>query len=478
MTRFGFPVLALLAGFGAARAELVRQPLNGGVAFEYGQIKDAIDFFTTPQNVEQFTIHKTMGWFVQKATVNERYDITVGMGAMFFYFFPEEGYDYSRSPQSAVSLTDASGAYTFGDLRNPALKLSFGLMPYKYNEDSKNLGEYLFRSTPYPSTTVNGGWETVNSSRSKIWGAVLEKNFFDGKWKNNLLVTMSTVFPLYDISPALVTSYDFGGILELGAGVNFSHLIPNQGKVTTPRNKGIYDAYFTFQGREYYANNAYYEKIASFYADPDGGNDPQKAAGFTATAALVDSLNKATAKPDYGYYTVQGTEVMGRFSLDFKPLLGDKLDLKVYGEACLLGVKDYPVFYTKKSERIPVMLGLNLPTFGLLDLLAAEVEYWKNPHINDYASESVTGWTVDAPIPDYKHEVENLHIDPSKPYTKDDLKWSFFAQKSLGTSFTAYAQVARDHIRPVYALSYNPLASDILLDDKGWYYAFRIQMGI
>lgn len=478
MTRFGFPVLALWAGLGAARAELVRHPLNGGVAFEYGRISDAIDFFTTPQKVDQFTIHKTEGWFVQKATLNERFDITVGMGAMFFYFFPEEGFDYSRSPQSAVSLTDASGAYAFGDPQNPALKLSFGLMPYKYNRDSKNLGEYLFRSTPYPSTTVNGGWETVNSSTSKIWGAVLEKNLLDGKWKNDLLMTMSTVFPLYDISPAFVTSYNFGGILELGGGINFSHLIPNQGKVTTPRNKGIYDAYFTYQGRDYYANDAYYKKIGSFYADPEGGNDPQKAAEFNARAALVDSLNKAPVKPAYGYYTVQGTEVMGRFSLDFKPWLGERADLKVYGEACLLGVKNYPVFYDKPMERMPIMFGMDIPTFGLLDQLGAEVEYWKNPYINDYASESVTGWTVDAPVPDYVHEVDGLHIDPSKPYTKDDMKWSFFAQKSLGSSFTAYAQVARDHIRPVYALSYNPLASDILLDNRSWYYAFRIQMAI
>jgi hypothetical protein len=473
-----FLVLALVAGLGAARAELVRQPLNGGVACEYGQISHAIDFFTSPQNVDQFTLHKTVGWFVQKATLNERFDITVGMGAMFFYFFPEEGYDYSRSPQSAVSLTDASGAYTFGDMREPAVKLSFGLMPYKYNQDSKNLGEYLFRSTPYPSTTVNGGWETVNSSRSKIWGAVLEKNLFDGKWKNNLLATMSTVFPLYDISPAFITSYTFGGMLELGAGVNFSHLIPNQSKVTTPRSKGIYDAYFTYQGNDYYANDSYYKKIASFYADPAQGNDPQKAAELNAKAALVDSLNKAPIKPTYGYYTVQGTEVMGRFSLDFKPILGEKVDLKIYGEACLLGVKNYPVFYGKPLERTPIMLGVNIPTFGLLDQLGVEVEYWTSPYVNDYASESVTGWTVDAPVPDYVHEVDGLHIDPSKPYRKDDLKWSFSAKKCLGPAFSAYVQIARDHIRPVYALSYNPLASDILLDDKGWYYAFRIQMGI
>ncbi len=478
MARFGTQVLILSAALGVANAELVRHPLNAGVAFEYGQVSKAIDFFTTPQQVDQFTIHKTLGWFVQKATVDERFDITIGMGAMFFYMFPEEGYDYSRSPQSAVSLTEASGAYTFGDLQNPSLKISLGLLPYKYNEDSKNLGEYLFRSTPYPSTTVNGGWETVNSSRAKIWGAVAEKNFFDGKWKNNLLVTMSTVFPLYDISPAFVTSYKFGGMLELGAGVNLSHLIPNQGKVTTPKSKGVYDAYFNYQGTNYYANKSYYDKIASYYADPAGGNDAAIAGQYTAKALLVDSLNNAVAKPSYSYYTVQGTEVMGRFSMDFKPLLGENADLKIYGEACLLGVKNYPVFYTDPLERTPMMLGVDIPTFHILNKLAVEVEYWKNPYINDYASESVTGWEVDAPLPDYSHEVDGLHIDPSKPYTKDDFKWSVFAEKSLGSSFTAYVQVARDHIRPVYALSSNPVPSDILLDNKGWYYAARIQMGI
>ncbi len=74
-------------------------------------------------------------------------------------------------------------------------------------------------------------------------------------------------------------------------------------------------------------------------------------------------------------------DIKGIFPMDF---LGEE-DLKIYGELAILGLKDYPGHYNDFSKRIPMMLGFNLPFFGLLnlflprftklDVLKLELEY-------------------------------------------------------------------------------------------------------
>jgi hypothetical protein len=61
-------------------------------------------------------------------------------------------------------------------------------------------------------------------------------------------------------------------------------------------------------------------------------------------------------------------------------------DFALYGEAAQLGLKNYPIFYTRLSERRPVMLGASIPTFGLLKNLSVEVEHLANPTVESIAS--------------------------------------------------------------------------------------------
>ena len=65
-----------------------------------------------------------------------------------------------------------------------------------------------------------------------------------------------------------------------------------------------------------------------------------------------------------GHYTFAGTKLMARASFDFKPFFksfSDRFlgpnDLKIYSEAAILGVKDYPGYYSKLRDRIPRMIG-------------------------------------------------------------------------------------------------------------------------
>ena len=121
--------------------------------------------------------------------------------------------------------------------------------------------------------------------------------------------------------------------------------------------------------------------------------------------------------------------------------------------------------YTEITERIPFMVGFNFPTFGLLDYLSLEIEYFKAPFINDYYNFQEAKYS---PIPrsnaDYDrtqnetlpellyarrgdttlawsdYDVENYHID--------DVKWSVNLRKTFLGNAVVSAQIANDHYRP------------------------------
>src|SRR6185436_11377689 len=93
---------------------------------------------------------------------------------------------------------------------------------------------------------------------------------------------------------------------------------------------------------------------------------------------------------DTTLYTHRGIKVMGMASIDFKRLLGlespfGEKDLRLYGEAALIGVKNYGTIYAKRGERVPFMVGFNLPTFGFLDFLSIEYERYPARYKADYS---------------------------------------------------------------------------------------------
>ncbi len=473
-------------------SEIDLKPIRGGLALEYGQMTDLVAY--EQNNSTDFTINRTIGWFYQQATINENFDATLALGGMFFNFFPyNSGLFFTKAVRvSAVSVAQASATYKFGDVEDPYFKLSFGLLPYKYNDNSKNLGEYLFRSTPYPNTTINGSWDIIHSSYARLKGVVLEKDFWDGMWQNDLMVYINDAdFPLHNINLGYVTKLKLGP-LSLGSGINFLNLIPNRPSVTTPKNNQ--NAYFTAVNpatnveEDYYSDQAYYFQIRTYH-------DQQAKVYFAKNTAADSALgNQHNVQRDYwegqsefvqgivgdptvwantpkDYYTFKGTLLMGMGVLDIGSLISDEMDFKLYAEASLLGVNDYPVFYDNKMERLPIMFGLSIPTFGLLDHLNVEFEYWKNryPIITNL-------YIIDGkPMIDFT-SISTLGISLTEPFTDDDLKWSVSAQKSFGAYFTLNAQIARDHIRPINP-DFAPYNFETIHKD-GWYYLARLQVNM
>jgi hypothetical protein len=97
-------------------------------------------------------------------------------------------------------------------------------------------------------------------------------------------------------------------------------------------------------------------------------------------------------------------------------------------------VEDYPVFYEDIAERVPVMCGFNVPAFGLLDVVAVEIEWYGSPHTNNPYNDGV-------PVPQPRYNGVNY------PGSRDDLKWVVTARKTLLQKLTVSARAASDHLR-------------------------------
>jgi hypothetical protein len=350
-----------------------------------------------------------------------------------------------------------------------------GYFQYKYNDNARNLGEYLFRSTAYPQTLVN----EFDFPKARLAGLYSQWAYSLGnsKLKLDLLAFTNTEWAaIGDLNIAAVASYNIAKIFEVGAGIMFGSVISADEATTTPINN------------------------ATKYID---------------------------GKDTSNYYTFRGTKVMGRVSFDPKKLLplidvfGEE-DLKIYGEAALLGVKDYgvalraPVWYNSILERIPVMAGINWPTHQFLsycvipeamgyllepkdtrkwasagisgatgivcgigswlmdrwmgtnsklDVISIEGEWWGNRYPNSMQGIVESG----LPLP----FVEGTNKVDSTMYKKDNFKWSIYAKKTFAKHYYLAAQAASDHMR-TFAWDWNRQDwEESLRSPDKWYYVLK-----
>jgi len=286
----------------------------------------------------------------------------------------------------------------FLDYNGLQLDVGGGYFPYKYNSNASNLGEYLFRSTAYPQTLIT----EFDMPWVRLAGLYAQAAYNVGIHKLDLDILANTNtewMAIGDVNLSLVVSYNYARLFEIGAGVQLGSIISADTKATTlPSDETRYL----------------------------NGTDTSQ------------------------YYTFRGTKVMGRFSFDPKKLLsgmdifGDQ-DLKIYGEAALLGVKNYgvalhsPVWYNSILERIPVMLGFNLPVCRILDVLSLEGEWWGNRYPNSMEGIVTNG----LPLP----FLQGTKTVDSTKYKNDNIKWSIFGAKTFARYFRISFQAASDHMR-------------------------------
>jgi hypothetical protein len=258
-----------------------------------------------------------------------------------------------------------------------------------------------------------------------------------GRFRQDLLFTFENEWPTYwDLSPAYVASFRFGGAFRLGGGVQFNHFIPVDGKITDPRN----------------------ENVRYVYARTPGGNDS-----------------------DTAYVAFKGIKLMGNFAFDPKALMGGSgigsllgpEDLKIYGEAAVLGLdrdKAHDDLYGPIPKRMPVMIGCNLPAFRFLDRMAVELEYYGAPWVDDPTIFEHTRSSRLTPIP------KRSALDTNT--VNDNLKWSLYASKTISGHVKISAQAASDHSRPGIFTGYGeaaPPRNEVpFFSPSEWYWVTRI----
>jgi hypothetical protein len=313
-------------------------------------------------------------------------------------------------------IGEARVTYTDSVFNAGRFQLTMGNFGYGYGSNNKNLGLYLMRGYVYPGA--------LESGFGNVFGALAR--YDHGKFRNDVIVKSEEQRPAYDLSLIDVVSYQVHPGFELGAGVNFYRLIPRDGKLTTP------------------------DSVCS---------------GSYGFCSIMDPSDSTLVLG-----SLAGTKVMARFSADPKLLFGfsnigslafGKQDLVFYGEAAIIGVKDYRVVYDDILQRIPVMLGLNLPTFGHLDVFSIEGEYYASKNSSDNFHANFGG----AWVP---------RQDDDDVYARDDWKWSVNAAKTLVGNLQLSAQVANDHLRLGGWHNEPNSGKEALRTPKDWYWTCKL----
>ncbi|MBN1759877.1 MAG: hypothetical protein JW863_16240 [Chitinispirillaceae bacterium] len=379
---------------------------------------------------EPLPISTNIGLEMKSFTVSPRsklISMDQGQATRFFYF---------------TYLTRADFVYSHSD----AFNLEVGFFPVKYNENARNLGEYLFRTGTYPQYIItNFDFAAARVTGLNAFGTLL------GNLNYQTLLTINTEYAtMGDLNLTGITSYSFlDRFCELGAGVSFCSIISADARHTHPPLKDV-----TQSDRYKY----------------------------------LDGIDTNT-------YTFAGTKLMGRILIDPKSLfqidIFGKDDLKLYAEAAVLGVKNYPTSINYEStiiinadndtfnigtryddimKRLPIMFGINVPTFKLLDVLNFEAQWFGSIYPNDMAEYIRDG----IPVPICRGPWEAWGYADS---TRDNWKWSFYAKKTLANHFNVVLQVASDHLRWDYSADYGKqsgLLSEALTRPNHMYWVVKM----
>ena len=367
--------------------------------------------------------------------VSEDLGIEAGLGAVAGHSIAAQNTNGFYAPMGVTPYVSAASAkYTFWNSSGSELNLKVGLFPYDYAPDAQNLGLYLVRGPVYPGFLMSGFETKYVMPVANMLGVQIHQQI--GSVDHDVLFNVETDwYPYWDISPIYVINYKPTSAFRFGAGVNFNHFISIDKLLTSDTIAAV----------------KYIEKT------PVG-------VAFIEDTTLI---------------SFKGIKVMSNFSFDPKALIGDMPnmgpeDLKIYGEAAIIGIdndKAHRQLYGEISNRMPVMVGFNLPTFKKLDRLAFEVEHYGAKWADNPSIYNHTSGNKPTPIP-------LAPQDSNISTAKDDIKWSLYGSKTIHNHVKLSFQVASDHYRPGLFVGYGdnrpPDIHAVLLSPTDWYWTTKI----
>lgn len=396
-------------------------------------------YYNQGQPLDHTFISRTFMDLVLDATYKKRLRVSLGTeGRMWFNVPKVTGTGqatYVHRQNGSLIVSDANASYSLGNLESPFFSVTAGLFPFKYNTQVRNLGEYLFRSGTYPAFLINN----FDLAFARLTGVKLSSDLF-GFWHQDLIYSIETTIPpFFDGTISYFSEFNIVKFADFGMGASWANLVSVDERVTTPEKVG---------------NNRY----------------------------VVDG--------DTGYYSFRGIKLMGKVCLDPKRFIPfdifGKEDLKIYAEAAILGVQNYPRNdtlnplnpsisvgkniwgYDTLMNKVPIMFGFNFPTFKMLDVLAVELEYYRCPYANSYKNRLGPGKDLSYPVPD---PIKRTNLD----YHDDDWKWSIYAKRTFFDEHVGIVlQFARDHIRNETLVDESFDYEEALSEKNHWWWMMKL----
>lgn len=448
--------LLALAPASAQDGEVIRHDLSIRSFMDFGHIvKGTIPDAPqgVPPDAKMLPLNRANVSVIQSVAL-DNFDVLVGIAGLIWWPYGGGITNVSERAMNVRPMVPVARArWRFGNPETNSGAFLLGTFSHKYNPDARNLGEYLYRSGTYPGFLwTNEGWLLMNRAANRIHGGMLSLSQFGGALRHNFTLFMQTSYhPVGDFSPGYDVSYTRKWF-EIGGGAVLNHYLSLRPSFLTPK-----------------VNNNTLIRVTDTTGDSVAYVGPQDRSTASGPDMDTEVLHRWTHK---------GIKVMARAALNLNHLLPEEIrnpeDLRVFAEIAVLGWEDQPLYYEDRLERMPVMFGVNVPTFKMLDLLSVQGEYYRSRFndINLYNTEGIPVWDAD-----FEPALDDQNRAVPESIHEDDWKWSVHAKKTVNPVMTVYAQAASDHFRLTEGsleVSNVPLTAR----PSEWYYLVRLEFSL
>ena len=435
--------------------------ISGSGAMEMGQI---VHGWYGPGELDHKWQEKFWGQLIASARVNERTRIMFGFEVSYQYS-AQAKFTYIPSFFPVVSFGLGRADLNYNLLEGAApVSLQVGYFPFKYNPEARNMGEYLFRSGIHPTFVVNNFDFPLNRLLGvNVENSLLKDNESFSINQNLLLTSEAETYPYGDVSLSYLASFNvYKKALTIGGGICAYRVFPVDEKATTPHLGGANGTIAEIKNRR---------------------------PGW-------DAIGNPITIGDTTFFSFAGTKLMFNATIDPKAFFSPDIsgifgkdDCKLYGELAILGLKNYPVYvdslngigtdpditarYDLLKERMPIMVGFNIPTFKILDVVSVELEYWANRYCNNRFNQISGTDGTRYPLPT-RLTLRSNSLDSN---SVGKVKWSIYVKKEFN-NIAIVAQFGRDHRQVLNIL--DPRYCDYgdnLIKSKDWYYLIKVAYG-
>jgi hypothetical protein len=469
---------SLFANIEANNEDIVATPTASG-GIEVGQVVQG--YYKCPATAPQYLSHiwqqRACAAFGYDAIIKKRLEINITGGGLIAFSTPQISPDAPTLQSRPVFyINSAYAAYPFGNADAFFCKVQAGYFPYKYNPDVRNLGEYLFRTNSYPLLV----YADFDNPQVNMMGVRVNVQAFGKLLSNDLLLHSELLgMPVQDWSIADIVSLNLFDVFTIGGGLDFTHLL------------NVYQGTgYLHQWMEYY----YYPQRV----------DPGDIAPFIVRDTVVNGPDTVINSDTLDW---KATKLMMRFAFDPKRFLPPGIfgenDLKLYGEADIIGLKNYFQYDEFKNRNMRTLwtFGFNFPEIkcikhlpGISSLSGSRVFNFLIDLINidlvnlemEYCADTASAFSDEGLYPNGVGIAPNLRPpllsvingNYGMNIKRNPWRWSLYLKKTVLDGHVNFiAQFARDHRKinfNYWDIKYMSFM-ETLPSNRDWWWTFKTE---